>query len=190
MHSIAAKITILTEKEMSVKLSHSLKLWLSEYVWQSFGERENFSKNLVGILFLLSNLEKIISISLSLLESGEHFSKFLFLFSKLGKRISDFSFSSRSWRLLKKILFLLSKLEKRKSLSLSLLESGEPFFTFLFPFSKLGKGISGFSFSSRNWRKEYQISLSLLDRTFWPLVNDWSGHILLFPSRFVSVFRL
>ena len=104
---------------MSVKLSLSLKLWLSEYVWQSFGERENFSKSIVGILCLLSNLEKIISISLSPLESGE------------------------------------------------------PFFKFLFLLSKLGKGISGFSFSSRNWRKEYQISLSLLDWTFWPLVNDW-----------------
>merc|ERR1719264_289764 len=98
----------------------SVKLWLSQYDWQSFGERENFSKSLVGIHFLLSNLEKIISISLSLLESGEPFSKFLFLFSKLGKRISDFSFSSRNWRFVKKILFLLSKLQKRKSLSLSL----------------------------------------------------------------------
>ena len=84
----------------------------------------------------------------------------------------NFSFSSRNWRFVKKILFLLSKLEKRKSLSLSLLESGEPFFKSLFLLSKLGKGISGFSFSSRNWRKEYQISLSLLDWTFWPLVND------------------
>ena len=81
---------------------------------------------------------------------------------------------SGNWRFVKKVLFLLSKLEKRKPLSLSLLESGEPFFKFLFLLSKLGKGISGFSFSSRNWRKEYQISLSLLDWTFWPLVNDWS----------------
>ena len=139
MHSIASKITILTKKEMSVKLSLSLKLWLSQYDWQSFGERELFSKSLVGIIFLLSNLEKIISISLSLLESGEPFSKFLFLFSELGKRISDFSFSSRNWRFKKTILFLLSKLEKRKPLSLSLLESGEPFFKFLFLLSKLGK---------------------------------------------------
>ena len=160
---------------MSVKLSLSLKLWLSQYDWQKIGERENFSKGLVGILFLLSNLDKIISISLSRLESGEPFSKFLFLFSKMGKRISDFSFSSRNWRFVKKVLFLLSKLEKRKPLSL--LESGEPFFKFLFLLSKLGKGISGFSFSSRNWRKEYQISLSLLDWTFWPLVNDWPKHI-------------
>ena len=98
MHRIAAKITILTEKEMSVKLSLSLKLWLSQYDWQSFGERENFSKSLIGILFLLSNLENITSFSLSLLKSGESFSKFLFLFSKLGKGILDFSFSTQNWR--------------------------------------------------------------------------------------------
>ena len=67
MHSIAAEITILTKKDVSVKLSLSLKLWLSQYDWQSFGEREIFSKGLVRILFLLSNLEKMISISLSLL---------------------------------------------------------------------------------------------------------------------------
>ena len=164
---------LLKSQSSQSKLSLSLKLWLSQYDWQKIGERENFSKGLVGILFLLSNLDKIISISLSRLESGEPFSKFLFLFSKLEKRISDFSFSSRNWRFVKKVLFLLSKLEKRKPHSLSLLESGEPFFKFLFLLSKLGKGISGFSFSSRNWRKEYQISLSLLDWTFWPLVNDW-----------------
>ena len=163
---------LLKSQSSQSKLSLSLKLWLSQYDWQKIGERENFSKGLVGLLFLLSNLDKIISISLSRLESGEPFSKFLFLFSKLEKRISDFSFSSRNWRFVKKVLFLLSKLEKRKPLSLSLLESGEPFFKFLFLLSKLGKGISGFSFSSRNWRKEYQISLSLLDWTFWPLVND------------------
>ena len=34
------------------------------------------------------------------------------------------------------------------------------------------KGISGFSFFSRNWRKEFLLSLSLLDWTFLPLVND------------------
>ena len=101
----------------------------------------------------------------------------VFLRPKFGRRktiqthISDFSFSSRNWRFVNKILFLLSKLEKRKSLSLSLLQCGEPFSKFLFLFSKLGKGISGFSFSSRNWRKEYQISLSPLDWTFLPLVN-------------------
>ena len=59
-------------------------------------------------LVLLSNLEKIKSLSLSLLESGESFKKFLFLlsnlekwnpflflFSKLENIFSNFSFSSR-----------------------------------------------------------------------------------------------
>ena len=41
----------------------------------------NFSKSLVGILFLLSKHDKIISISLSLLKIGEKNIKFLFLFS-------------------------------------------------------------------------------------------------------------
>ena len=108
-----------------------------------------FSKSLVEILFLLSNLEKIISISLSLLESGEPFSKFLFLFSKLGKRISDFSFSSRSWRLLKKFSFSSRNLRKENP--------------FLFHFSKVKNTFSNFSFSSRNWGKEFQVSLSLLE---------------------------
>ena len=62
-----------------------------------------------------------------------------------------------------KFLVLLSNLEKMKSLSL--LESGESFKKslfllsnleklnpFLFLFSKLGKGILDFSFSSRMWR--------------------------------------
>ena len=131
---------------MSVKLS--LKLWLSQYDWQSFGDRENFSKSLVGIIFLLSNLEKIKSNSLSLLNIGEPFSKFLFLFSKLGKRISDFSFSSRSWRLLKKFSFSSRNLRKENP--------------FLFHFSKVKNTFSNFSFSSRNWGKEFQVSLSLL----------------------------
>ena len=113
------------------------------------------------ILVLLSKLENRIYISHSLLKSGEPFSIFQISLSLL--EIGDF---------LKISLFLLSKLEKTKSLSLSLLQCGEPFSKFLFLFSKLGKGISGFSFSSRNWRKEYKISLSLLDWTFWPLVND------------------
>ena len=96
-------------------------------------------------------------ISLSLLETGIRNFRFLF--------------SSRNLRFFSKFLFLLSKPENRKSHSLSLLESGEPFYKFLFLFSKVGKGISEFSFSSPNWRKEFQISLSLLDWTFWPLVN-------------------
>ena len=74
----------------------AVSIWL-EKLWR----KGNFSKSLIGILFLLSNIEKIISISLSLLESGEPYSKFLFLFSKLRKRISDFSFSSRKRRLKK-----------------------------------------------------------------------------------------
>ena len=44
-------------------------------------------------------------------------------------------------------------------------------FRFLFLFSKVGKGNTDFSFSSRNWRNRFQISLSLLDFTFLPLVN-------------------
>ena len=43
------------------------------------------------------------------------------------------------------------------------------------------KGISEFSFSSPNWRKEFQFSLSLLDWTFWPLVNACMEDIFLFP---------
>ena len=45
-------------------------------------------------------------------------------------------------------------------------------FRILFFLLKLVKGIYGFSFFSQNWRKEFLISLSLLDWTFWPLVND------------------
>ena len=149
MHSIAAEITILTKEDVSVKLSLSLKLWLSQYDWQSFGERENFSKSLVGILFLLSNVEKIISISLSLLESGEPFSKFLFLFSELGKRISDFSFSSRNWRFKKRFSFSSRNLRKENP--------------FLFLFSKVENLFSNFFYSSRNWGNEFKVSLSLLE---------------------------
>ena len=61
-----------------------------------------FGELVFQILFLLSKLEKIISISRSLLESEEPFSKFLFLFSKLWKGISGLS-------------FFFSKLEKRIS---------------------------------------------------------------------------
>ena len=98
---------------------------------------------------------------------------FLFLFSKVENILFDFSFSSRKWRNCFHFLFLFLKLENRKSISLSPLESWEYSFRFLYFFSKLEKGISGFSFFSRNWRNEFQISLSLLDWTFWPLVNDW-----------------
>ena len=115
---------------------------LREAIWGGF-----------KILFLLLKLEKIISISLSRLESGESVFKFLFLFSKLENSISNFSVSSRKWWIFFHFLFLILKLEKRISLSLSLLESWESFFKFLFLFLKLGKGLSDFSFSSRNWRK-------------------------------------
>ena len=84
----------------------------------------------------------------------------LFLFSVLG--LSDFSFSSRNYRVLKKSLSPLETGEKkipfsfssRKlrtffQISLSPLETGERNFRFLFLFSKLEKGISNFSFSSR-----------------------------------------
>ena len=91
---------------------------------------------------------------------------------KTGIRNFRFLFSSQNLRFFSKFLFLLSKPENRKCHSLSLLKSEESFYKFLFPFSKLEKGISEFSFSSPNWRKEFQISLSLLDLTFWPLVND------------------
>ena len=141
---IAAKITILTEKEMSVKLSHSLKLWLSQYNWQSFGEKGKLFKkpdrnSLSPLEFWEFNIHfsfssrkwgTLFQISLSLLKTGEKNFRFLFLFSKL--------------EISKKSLFLLLKLEKRKSLSLSL------FFKFLFLLSKLGNRISGFSFSSQN----------------------------------------
>ena len=48
-------------------------------------------------------------------------------------------------------------------------------FKFLFLFSKLGKVNSDFSFSSRNGRNCFQISLSLLELTFLTLVNHWWG---------------
>ena len=88
---------LLKSQSSQIKLSLSLKLWLSQYDWQKIGERENFSKGLVGILFLLLKLEKSISISLSLLKSRESVFKFLFLFSKLENSISNFSVSSRKW---------------------------------------------------------------------------------------------
>ena len=180
--SVSHCFPVLRTNHIPDRLSLSLKLWLSQYDWQSFAERENFSKSLVEILFLLSNLEKIISISLSLLESGEPFSKFLFLFSKLGKRISDFSFSSRNWILLKKFsfssrnlrkekhfLFHFSKVENLFQISLSLLETGERNFRFLFLFSKLEKRISNFSFSSR---LDFLASRQWLFYARW---DQWTG---------------
>ena len=56
---------------------------------------------------------------------------------------------------------------------LSLLKISEYFVWFLFLFSKLGKGNSDFSFSSRNWRYCFQISLPLLNLIFLPFVNHW-----------------
>ena len=155
------------------------KVTICDYA-SSEGERfeetfENtFVEQIFRILFLLLKLEKRISISLSLLESGEFVFKFLFLFSKLENSILNFSISSRKLRFYFHFLFLLLKLEKRISISHSLLESWESFLKFLSLFSKLEKGISDFSFSSRNWRKLFQISLSLLDWTFWPFVTHWS----------------
>ena len=61
MHSIAAKITILTEKEMSVKLSLS----------QTFFSNFSFSSQ---------NWGKEFQVSLSLLKIGEKNMNFLFLF--------------------------------------------------------------------------------------------------------------
>ena len=40
------------------------------------------------------------------------------------------------------------------------------------------------SFSSRNWRCEFQISLSTLDFTFWALVNAWSWPNCIFVKYF------
>ena len=62
-----------------------------------------------------------------------------------------------------RFLFLLSKLEQRTYFSLSLLESWEHFVWFLFLFSKVENILFDFSFSSRNWGKEIQISLSPLE---------------------------
>ena len=86
-----------------------------------------------------------------------------------------------------KFLFLFSKLEQRIYLSHSHLESREYFFWFLFLFSKLGKGNSYFSYSSPNWRNNCQISLSLLDWTFLPLVNHcFTTHSLFDSDAFVD----
>ena len=128
--------------------------------------------------------------SLSLLRTRERNSRFLFLLSKLEKRISNFSFSSRNWR-------------TTVNISLSLLENGEIVFTFSFSSQSLRIENSflfllskveiifflDFSFSSRNWRKEFpgslspletgeknlKISLSPLDFTILPLVIDWTN---------------
>ena len=70
-------------------------------------------------------------------------------------------------------LFLFLKLENRIPLSLSPLKSWEYFFRFLFFLSTLGKGISGFSFFSRNWRKrilEFSFRLDFLASRQY----DWS----------------
>ena len=88
---------------------------------------------------------------------------FLFLFSKVDHLFSNFSFSSQSWRAAFQI-------------SPSLLENGEFIFTFsfsfwslrkeysfLFLFSKVENLFSNFSFSSQNWGKDFQISLSPLE---------------------------
>ena len=71
--------------------------------------------------------------------------------------------------------FSLSSRNKRNcfQISLSPLETGEREFNFLFLLSKLEKLFSNFSFSSRKWGKGIQISLSLLDWTFLPLVIHW-----------------
>ena len=148
---------------MSVKLSHSLKLWLSQYNWQSFGEKGKLFKKPdrnslsplesweYNIHFSFSSRKwgTLFQISLSLLKTGEKNFRFLFLFSKLEiskkKSLSPletwekkipFSFSSQKWRTFFQI-------------SLSPLETGEWNFRFLFLFSKLEKRISNFSFSSR-----------------------------------------
>ena len=96
--------------------------------------------------------------------------------------ISLFSFYSRNKR--KEFQYSFPPLEFREMVSLPLLEIGESEFRFLFLlskvekwflflFSKLGKMNSDFSFSSQNWRNSFQISPSLLDLTFLPLVNHW-----------------
>ena len=81
-------------------------------LWITIASGWNFFSYLQNLYFeflvLLSNLEKMKSLSLSLLESGESFKKFLFLlsnlekwnpflflFSKLENIFSNFSFSSR-----------------------------------------------------------------------------------------------
>ena len=51
-------------------------------------------------------------------------------------------------------------------------------FKFLFLFSKLGKVNSDFSFSSRNGRNCFQISLSLLELTFLTLFNHIVGIVI------------
>ena len=153
MHCIVAKITLLTGKGNEWEAFTFYKA-LAVTIWQygnalqkeifSFKKPVRNSLLLFGefafkILVLLSKLEKRIYISRSLLKSGEPFSKFLFLFSKF-EIFLNISFSSRNLRKENSFLFLFSKVEN-------------PFSKFIFLFSKLGKGISGFSFSSRNWRK-------------------------------------
>ena len=111
----------------------------------------------------------------------------------------NFSFSSRKlWTL--DFSFSSQNRGTGFNISLSLLENGDIVFTFsfssrslsienpfLFLLSKVEHILLEFSFPSRNWRKEFPvslssletgekeslISLSLLDWTFWPLVNDW-----------------
>ena len=99
-----------------LRLTHVFKIFAEKY-FQSIKIYRNlpdlkfisYLQNLYfEFLVLLSNLEKIKSLSLSLLESGKSFKKFLFLlsnlekwnpflflFSKLENIFSNFSFSSR-----------------------------------------------------------------------------------------------
>ena len=181
-------------KEMSMKLSLFLKLWLAK-LW--FEERENFSKSLVGRTPTLGIYKDFLKshprhITLFCTYGDE----FLFLFSQfivLLSKIKSLSLLESDESFLE-FLALFSNLEKRKSISLSLLESGECFFKIsrsllehwekiihfsfssrkwriffiisLSPLESWDKKIT-FSLSSRKWRKEIKISLSLLDWTFW-----------------------
>ena len=79
------------------------------------------------------------------------------------------SWKSFHWRLFKEeqtiSLFSFYSRNKRKEFqySLSPLEIGEMYLTFLFLFLKVENILSDFSFSSRNWGKGIQISLSPLE---------------------------
>ena len=115
-------------------------------------------------------------------EAGSHLLLIIFIFSLENHELSIFLPLLKIGVQHLKFLFFFSKTEKLFPLSLLLLEAWEQKIHFSFSsrklrifffLSKLVKGISGFSFLSRNWRKESWISLSLLDWTFWPLVNGW-----------------
>ena len=137
-------------------------LWQVQIYFSSWNWGDEFLFLFSKFLVLLSKIK-----SLSLLESEESFLEFLALFSKLEKRKSISLSLLESGECFLKFIVLFSNLEKRKSISLSLLESGEYFFIIsLSPLEPWDKKIT-FSFSSRKWRKEIQISLSLLDWTFW-----------------------